>query len=109
MGNCYESPRGEKDDGENVDSFDRPAGFAVVLNRAGRVRLPRVGGRRRRPCGGYLVDSIYAGAVDSDAGPSPFHDHIPAAGQAVDSMGGVDSHPFRGGNVAAETRVEGRR
>ena len=90
---------------ENVDFFDRPAGIALVLNRAGRVRLPGVGGCRRRPCGGYPVDAIHDCIVDFDAGPGPFYDHLAGAGPALDSMGGVDSHPSRGGNVAAEIPV----
>ena len=76
-----------------------------MLNRAGRVRLPGVGGHWSRPCGGYRVDAIHAWIVDSDAGPSPFYDHLPEAGQTVDSMGRLDSHPSRGRIVVTEVRV----
>ena len=95
----------EKDEGENVYSFDPPASASLVLNRTGCVRSPRSGGCRRRPCGGDLVDALHACAVDSDAGSRPFHGHLPRAGQTVDSMGRLDSHPSRGGIVAAEVRV----
>lgn len=99
------TPKEELDEGEDTYTFDRSASIALVLNRAGRVRLPGVGGRRRRPCGGYPVDAIFACVVDSDAGSRPFHGHLPRAGQTVDSMGRLDSHPSRGGIVAAEVRV----
>ena len=95
----------KEDEGKSVDFFARPAGIALVLNRAGRVRLPGVGGCRRRPCGGYPVDAIHDCIVDFDAGPSPFYDHLPGAGPALGSMGGVDFHPSRGWTVAAEIRV----
>ncbi len=91
---------------ENVDFFDRPAGIALVLNRAGRVRLPGVGGCRRRPCGGYPADAIHACVVRPDAGSSPFYDLLPGAGPTLDSMDGVDTHDSSGGTVAAEIRVD---